>query len=329
MSYSTKNQAAGVLTKAVPIFLAEQTVKEVLSIIQSTISTFDSIHYIYIVDAVGVLKGVISIKELMAEQSTTTLTDYTQPKLVTARPHTKTERVAHLAIAHNIAAVPVVDAQHVFLGVVTSDTIMDILQHEHTKDMYQMAGIKPPSHHEEIVTNVDEAATLQVRRRLPWLVLGLFGGVAAAVVVEQFEHTLSEQLILAAFIPAVVYIADAVGSQTQMIFVRALSMNAQLVVMRYAMKEAVINLVLGTLLSALIALVTYLWLQSLAVTLILSISIFLTVAITVIVAIVLPYIFFRLGKDPAVASGPLATVIRDIMSLLIYLAVATMVLSWF
>ena len=146
---------------------------------------------------------------------------------VTVRTSTDQERVAHLALKYNIKAVPVVSKDHTFLGVVPSDKILEILNREHTEDVLRFAGVR---HKHSPVQDVllDQSPLTHVKSRLPWLVIGLLGGVLAAFVIGIFEETLAHELLLAAFIPAIVYMADAVGSQTQMLFVRALAVDHNL-----------------------------------------------------------------------------------------------------
>lgn len=254
------------------------------------------------------------------------LTAYLGRTLVTVRPSTDQERVAELALRHNIKAVPVISKDHVFMGVVPSDKILEVLNHEHTEDVLRFAGVRhKDTHAREALLNA--SPLVQVRMRLPWLVLGLLGGVGAAAVIGMFEDILAAELVLAAFIPAIVYMADAVGSQTQMLFIRALSIDSTLRVRSYLWRESIVNALLGTALALLIFIASLFFASSFMVSSILAISIFLTVVGTVLVAIMLPWFFHVRGHDPAIASGPLATVVRDILSLVIYLSVATSLLG--
>jgi len=324
MSFYPKDSAARKLTKAVPVVGLGQTVSQVDTLLRSRATEFDTLNYVYVVDSVDKLVGVISIKEILRLGGNVSIKDSMVKASVFVRPHTDQEKVAQLALKHSLKAIPVVDKDHVFQGVVSSDTILEILNQEHTEDVMRFAGVTNQHGDKSAVDVLLRASSrTHVKLRLPWLVLGLFGGVAAAVVVEQFEATLADQLILAAFIPAIVYMADAVGSQTQMLFVRSLALDHKLSVKSYLLREVSVNFILGIILAALIFIISLLWLKVVTVSLILAISVFLTVWFTVLVAIILPWLFSRLGQDPAIASGPLATVVRDISSLLIYLGVAS------
>jgi len=311
------------MTDAVPVVLDGTTVGEVESLLRTGASTFETVNYIYVVSSHHELVGVFSVQELFRMKGYEKLSAYNEQKLITVRPHTDQEHVAHLALKHNIKAVPVISKDHQFLGVVPSDKILEVLNQEHTEDLLRLAGVrhKHQGHVSDILLTNSPIA--HVRMRLPWLVLGLLGGVGAAAVIGMFEDILASELILAAFIPAIVYMADAVGSQTQMLFVRALSVDHTLKIVPYLLRESIVNALLGLALAALIFVVSLFFAGSIMISSILSISIFLTVVCTVLVAILLPWFFHVRGHDPAIASGPLATVVRDILSLVIYLSVAS------
>lgn len=313
-------------TAAVPVVQATATAYEIELLLRTQAATFETINYIYIVDEKKVLIGVLSVQELFRLPASATVASFATRTLVTVLESAKASEVAELALQHTIKAIPVVRKSGVFLGVIPSDQIIAILSHEHTKDVLRMAGV----HHRttpatEVVLGI--SSWQQVIMRLPWLVLGLFGGVAAASVVGLFEETLAHELILAAFIPAIVYMADAVGTQTEMLFVRALSVQRNLPVRSYIQRELLVNTMLGGILGTLIFIVSYGWLESVLISTILGVSIVTTVLFTTVVAVSLPWWFYVRGQDPAVASGPLATVVCDISSLGIYLLVASLFLA--
>ncbi len=314
------DQALSYLTPYVPTISVSQHVRDAKVQILNQDHTFSSIHYTYILDNNDHLVGVISVKEVLQTPEDTPLTNFILEKLVVARRHSSAEKVAQLAISHNIAAVPIIDMNKRFLGVVTADDIHDILSHEHSKDILQFAGVR--SEHTPGAIIFDDRPYIHIRSRLPWLLLGLGGGLMAAIVVGSHEDALSSHIMLAAFIPAIVYIADSVGGQTQMIFIRALSLNQTLRLRPYIWRETIVNVLLALILGGSIALISSIWLKEFIIGIILGISVFLTVIVSVVIAIVLPYVSQLLHKDPAIASGPIATVCRDILSLIIYLAVA-------
>ncbi len=319
-------KAAGrLMTESVPTTHPSATIAEVESFLLTNAAKLTTINYIYVLDKERRLSGVLSVKEVFRSPKHTPVAQVMRRDLVTVRPHTEAERVALLAIDRNLKEIPVVDAAGRFLGVVPSDAILNILHQKNVEDVLKFAGVhRFENSAREILT---ASAGTHLKKRLPWLLLGLVGGVAAAMLVDIFGETLRLQLILASFIPAIVYIADAVGTQTQTIFIRSLSLDPKLNIANYATRETKIAAAIaGTLGVMMYGIAMVFWpLQN--VPIILGLSFSLTILAAVAVAILLPWFFNRIKIDPAIASGPFATVIRDIMSLAIYLTVATVIIS--
>jgi len=309
----------------VPIVRPNQTITEIELMLLEKIKEFETINYIYVVNEEKKLVGVISIKELFRSSKDAVVEEIMKRELVTVRPHIDQERVAVLAIKHNLKAIPVVAHDNIFLGVVPSDTILDILHQEQIEDILLSAGIR--KFKEPVRSLIFAPAKTHFKKRIFWLVLGLAGGIIAAFVVSSFEESLKTYLILAAFIPAVVYMADAVGSQTQTIFIRSLAIEEKLNFKKYLQREIRVGLLLALVLGVIMFFFSFFWQKVLLFGLILGISFFATIIVAMAVAIFLPWLFLKIKYDPAVASGPFATIIRDILSLLIYFVVASIIFS--
>jgi magnesium transporter len=312
------DQTAGALaTPMVPIATVRQTVGEIFTYLETRASEFETVDYIYVLDN-RKLVGVLSLHELLSAKNETPVATYMTSEIAYVHRSTDQEHVAQLALAQSIKAVPVINDDGTFFGVVTADTILRILRDEQTEDMMRLAGIPYDAD--------DTLAKFTLRQhivtRLPWLIVGLMGGIGAAFVVEHFDTLLATEIALAAFIPAIVYIADAVGSQTQMVYVRSLVHKQKQGIFKVLGREVTIAVIVGLLLGTLIGLTTFLWFKTVALPLTLGLAVFATVLFSVIVAVLLPWVFHRYGQDPALATGPLATVIRDISSLLIYFFIA-------
>lgn len=317
--------AAHLLTNNIPVFSEHETVKAVEVTLHQRSHEYESINYVYILDDHNRLTKVLSVKELFQLQSSTVLAEVPfARRLISARASTDQERVAQLSRKHGIRAVPVVDKAGVFLGAVTANTITDILFKESTEDALRAGGTG--KFHDPVESMRAGSVWLHVQKRLPWLLVGLVGGFLAALVVERFEGTWREHLVLAAFIPTIVYVADAVGAQSQTIFIRAMALPQGFNIRRYLVREVWVGLSLAAALGGLVTLVSWLWLGSGVVSAILGITILGTVIVSMVVAISLPALFERLHFDPAIVSGPSATVLRDILSLLIYFAVISLLL---
>lgn len=165
---------------------------------------------VFVVDEKWNLIGAAPLSELLAAPQSVRLNDIMHPGPPIVHPDTDREDAASLAIREELAAIPVVDSDGRFLGVFPPRAIMGVLREEHLEDLHHMAGIW---HHSEAARLALNAPTLKrVRYRLPWLVLGLLGSMLATSLVAQFEQTLRAQIAIAFFMPAIVYLADAVGT---------------------------------------------------------------------------------------------------------------------
>ncbi|NBP56870.1 magnesium transporter [bacterium] len=318
-NYKIEETAGRIMTTKIPTVGLNDTAQDIHKQLKTQIQNYESINYLYVVNKKNILQGVISIKELHYLDADKRASQVMSRELVTAKLHTDQERVALLAIKYNIKAIPVIDSNGVFQGVVTSDTILNVLHNEDIEDTLKSVGIRNIDN--PAINIIKANAITHFNKRAPWLLGGLAGGLLAAYTVKQFESYLEAQILLAAFIPTIVYMADAVGSQTQTIFIRSLSLQNTLNIGKYITREINIVFLLALVLGVFSVLLGAIVLQALNLGLILGVSIFFTIIMASVIAVLLPLILSKLKIDPAIASGPFATVIRDILSLLIYFLV--------
>lgn len=175
------------------------------------------------------------------------------------------------------------------------------------------------------VTYADDSTgsvSLLLKLRLPWLVVGLVLGAGLSIIVSRFEKGLSENVSLVFFIPFIVYMSDAVGTQTEAIFIRN-TMNKSYSFLKYLFKEMVLGLSLGTIFGLLALMFIELWLNNVDIALTVGVSMFINLTLSPVLALCMAVILKKNHQDPALGSGPFATVLQDGLSLLIYFAVAT------
>ncbi|MEK7508284.1 MAG: magnesium transporter [Patescibacteria group bacterium] len=318
------NIAGNRMVQTVPTVRPNETIAEVERVLVERAKDFETINYIYITDEENRLLGVLSLKEVFRAPKNLAVRNLMKTKPVTAGFGTRPEKIANLALKYNLKAVPITDKDNRLLGVVPSDVILKILHEEHSKYVMRSAGVVFSRGQTKDI--ISASAILYTCKRVPWLVVGLAGGVAAAFMVNAFEDAIKEMLTLTAFIPAIVYMADAVGSQTQTIFIRSLAVDHSLGMKKYITREIIAGLAIATFLSLLISAISFVWWKPAILGAILGISFFVTIITAIAVALLLPWIFLRAKIDPAIASGPFATVIRDILSLIIYLSVASVMI---
>lgn len=320
-----KDSAGRLLTKNVPIVKEDNTIATVEAHLLKHVKQLDSINYIYVISENGALKGVLSVKELFRQPKSRKVSAVMVKPAISARPHTDQEKVAYLALKNNIKSVPITDKEGRFLGVVQSDDILRVVYSELQEDISRLAGVHKSSFKLDNISRMRLWPSL--RHRLPWLLIGIAGGVAAAQVIRMFEGTLRENIILAAFIPLIVYIASAVGTQVGYFVVRDLAIDRRLNFFLYVLRQFKVIAVMGFLISALVFVFSWLFYREIMVSLVLSLSIFITILSSIFTGLFIPYLFSRLRFDPANASGPIATIVQDLISVSIYLAIAKLLLA--
>lgn len=164
-----------------------------------------------------------------------------------------------------------------------------------------------------------------IEHRIPWLLFGILGGLFATVIVSKYEAILSVDVRLAFFIPIIVYLSDAVGTQTETIYVRELS-ERKVNFFRYIVKESVVGLGLGGLSGVVLGIFATYWLASSAIGLVIGLTMLVNLTLAPVLAVFIPSFLYKRHSDPALGAGPVATIIQDLISLLVYFAVASVVI---
>lgn len=267
----------------------------------------------------GRLVGMIRMEDLLAAPDDARAESIMDPDPPVIGPGVDQETAAAKAVRHEESSLGVVDAENRFLGLIPPHRMLGVLLDEHREDMARISGYLHQSAAARSAS--EERLLLRFWHRFPWLLVGLAAAIAAAAIVSAFDRGLSSHLELAFFIPGIVYIADAVGNQTVTLVVRGLSVGVPVgEVMR---RELVTGLALGVVLGAVAYPAVGVWFDG-EIALVVAASIVAASAVATGVAMVLPWLFSKLDMDPAFGSGPLATVVQDLLSLTIYFSFATL-----
>lgn len=319
-----EKSAYSIMIDNVPVAYTHQSIRNIEKILLDNEASYDTVDYIYVVNRKYQLKGVVSIKDLFRLPKGSSVDDVMTKKVISVHPHTHQEKIVMVALKNNLKAIPVIDKTGGFLGIVPSDTILSIAHQELTEDLYRLEGITGKNTHTLSVLRSSPFRLLSVR--LPWLLFGLLGGVFASLVVGHFENLLAEEIALIGFLPLMVYMSDAVGSQSQTIFIRSIAIEKDFSYIRYFLREMMAAILIATSLAGILGFaISFLHAPYLGV--ILGASLFFTILASVIIAIVTPTILLKLQKDPAVGSGPFATIIRDVVSMIIYFVIASLLIT--
>ncbi|QQG46408.1 MAG: magnesium transporter [Candidatus Niyogibacteria bacterium] len=164
-----------------------------------------------------------------------------------------------------------------------------------------------------------------IERRVPWLFVGLLGGILATLIISKYEAILSADVRLAFFIPVIVYLSDAVGTQTETIYVRALTFKKTRF-WTYIFKESVVGVGLGIIFGLILAVFAAYWLKSSAIGFVIGLTFLINLSLAPILAVIIPSVLYKRHSDPALGSGPVATIIQDLISLLVYFTVVSIII---
>lgn len=312
--------AAAHAARAFPVAAPADTVGDVFDSLRG--KTFESAAVIAVCRG-DRLEGLCTMERLLAARPDATISSVMDRRPPMVAPGTNQEHAAWQAVQRNESGLAVVDERRRLLGVIPPQRLLGVLLKEHEEDFARFGGFAAKT--AAARTASEERVSQRLWHRLPWLLIGLIGAMLTAALLGAFEARLADNLAVAFFIPGIVYLAAAVGVQTQTVSIRGLSVGVG--VRKVAGREVVTGMLVGAILAA--AMLPLAWLLhgdgGLAAAV--SVSVFVASTIATVVALVFPWLLNRFGKDPAFGSGPLATVIQDLLSLTTYLAAVGLLLG--
>ena len=279
------------------------------------------VHSIYVVDDDDILKGRLSLKDLLTTSTTTPIRDVYIHRVDSVNVNEDPEEVAKIMQKYDLEAIPVVDEIGRLVGRITIDDIVDVIKEEADKDYQLAAGISQ-------VVEADDSILELTRARLPWLFLGLIGGVGAAAIMGGFEEMISRHAILFFFTPLIAAMAGNVGVQSSAIIVQGLA-NDDLKgsISNRLFKEMMLATLNALALSLVLLLFTWLWKGDFPTAIAISVALIVVMVVAGIVGTFIPLFLDKRGIDPAIATGPFITTSNDIFGILIYFWIAKIILG--
>jgi len=306
----------------VPTAQVGDTVSELSQRLASLPNAFDSIELLFVTDADQRLLGVVPLSKLLVATPTMSIAELLNRDITSVTLADPPERVAEVALTHQLPAVPVVDAQGCLLGAVPAHSVFKIMREEHIQDMDRLVGIW--RHSDQALSAIEGDPLRRGLDRLPWLIVGTAGCVLATGLMATFESTLKADLAVAFFIPGIVYLADAIGTQSEAIAVRGLSFSST-PIPQLLKGELKTGFYLGIALALVVF--PFIWLTfNASLAFAVSVALICASSVATSIGILLPSLLSRMGKDPAYGSGPVATIVQDLLSLLIYLSVISLLI---
>ena len=280
------------------------------------------VHSIYVVDDKNKLKGRLSLKDLLTAPSHANIQDVYIPQVDYVNVHTEGEEVARVMQKYDLEAIPVVDEMGRLVGRITIDDIVDFIKEEAEKDYQMASGISES-------VEADDSLWRLTRARLPWLVLGLFGGLGSVYIMKGFEEALEQFPILFFFTPLIAAMAGNVGVQSSAIIVQGLANdNLRGSLLQRLIKEVGLSLINGVALGILVILFGLIVGQDQLVSITIAASLLSVIIVAALVGTFVPIILNKQGIDPAIATGPFITTSNDIFGIFLFFYISKLVLGF-
>ncbi len=289
------------------------------------LADIEMVFYVYVIDEENKLKGVLSLRQLVATKPDTPLKDLMTLHLYTVHTDMPQEEVARAVARYNLLAIPVINSIGQLVGIVTIDDVVDVIREENTEDMLKMAGTGA-------VDITSRSIFRNTRARLPWLLASFIGGILAVYVIGVFEAQLQAIAALAAFIPIVMGMGGNIGTQSSTIIVRSIAIgevdikDTWKVLWREFSTGALLGTTYGILLGGLASLFPHFREYAWKLPLVVALAIFVNMIIAAIVGTLIPMFFKRIRVDPAVATGPFVTTAIDVFGIFAYFLLAKLLL---
>lgn len=316
-----EDSAGGLMAKELIKVNENWTVTRCVKEMRSQASEVTRVHSVYVVDNDDILLGRLSLKDLLVANPKTKIRSIYKKNVDHVYDTDSAESVAGTMQKYDLGAIPVVNKKKKLLGRITIDDIVDLIKEEAEEDYQLAAGILQD-------VDVDDTIFELTKARLPWLIVGLIGGIGAAFVMVGFDEILIQNEILFYFTPLIAAMAGNVGVQSSAIIVQGLandeirgSINNRL------FKETLLSILNGVILAILLFLFIYFWKGDTNIALALSVALVAVVIVAGIIGTFIPLFLNKRGIDPAIATGPFITTSNDIFGILIYFMVAKLILQ--
>lgn len=327
--------AGGIMTTDFATIFADMTASEALAKIRKDAPSKDMIYYIYVVDHSMVMKGLVTLKDLVMHDPKDKVIEMLNEFFVYAEVNEDRESVAQKIEKYDLVAIPVLNSLSQLVGIVTHEEAIDIIQKENTEDLEKIMGIMPSADDEEYMAT---SSFHHFKKRVVWLVSLAAIGIISGMIINEYQNVLEQFIILAMYMPMMAATGGNTGAQAATVVIRALSLGeiSDDEWIRIVFKEMKISFMLSVCVAALTYLkIAFLSFHSILpsgfslqyIGLVISVAISIQVISSAIIGAGLPLIVRRLGGDPAVVASPAITTIVDITGLLIYFAIASSTLG--
>jgi len=321
-----EEHAAGIMT---PRYLAVRSglsVSQAISFLRKSASNVETVYYIYVVDQLKRLLGVISLRDLLSAADDEPVAKIMEQEIISVREDTDQEIAAKTLERYSLIALPVVDAYNRLLGIITFDDVIDVIREEQTEDVYKMGAMDGSTE-----KYLDTSIFRLIRKRIPWLIFLLLAGTITTNVLSFFEPVSLAAAFLALFIPVITQSGGNSGTQSSTLMIRGIATGeihfADLG--RILSRELLIGVLMGIILGTIIIIRSVLLPPGISITdaVIVGSSLVFVIVFSTVIGAAAPLIIHRLGFDPTVMAGPLMATVIDVCGLTIYFEIARIILN--
>lgn len=322
LSYDPES-AGGIMATEFISIKETDTVNETINYLRTMAPDSETPYYIYVVDDLDVLKGVVPLRQIIVSTPDTLIKDIMIENIISAPVDMDQEEVSHIFEKYGFMAIPVVDHNGEILGIITVDDVMEIMKEEYTEDMFRLAGL---DEEEKVAGTVIGA----IKSRLPWLLVNLVTATLAAKTVSLFENTIAQIVALATFMPMVAGMGGNAGSQTLTLIIRGIAIGEinyenQADILK---KEIAIGIINGLCIGLVVGVLGYFWVGSISFGFVIGTAMLLNLIVATISGYLVPVLLKKVGIDPALASAVFVTTVTDVLGFFFFLGLATVMLQY-
>ena len=319
-----EDTAGGIMGKELIKVYEDWTILTCIKEMRKQAENIDVVHTVYVVDDHEILKGRLSLKSMLTTSTNTPIKEIYNNQIISVKVDDKDEEVALIMQKYDLVVVPVVDEMGRLVGKITIDDVVDIIKEEADKDYQMAAGLSDD-------VEADDSIFQLIKGRLPWLILGLIGSLAAVTIMQSFQSIMANPQYKALFFftPLIAAVAGNVGVQSSAIMVQGLANNnIKGSIFKRLLKEVSISVINGILLSLIIILFGEIFRYDFIFTVAVSVSLISVIVIASLIGTFVPLLLDKQGIDPALATGPFITTSNDIFGILIFFNIAKLILGF-
>ena len=278
----------------------------------------DEIYYVYVIDDDERLRGIFPLKKMITSPSVSKVKHVMQKDPISVHVDTPIDEVVQAIEKYDLVAIPVVDSIGRLVGQITVDDVMDEVREQSERDYQLASGLS-----QDVET--DDNVLRQTTARLPWLLIGMIGGLGNSVILGGFESSFATNPKMALFIPLIGGTGGNVGIQSSAIVVQGLANNTlkEGNIVPQILKESVVSLINASIISLVVFIYNFFMLGDRGITASVSLSLFAVVMFASIFGTLVPMTLDKMKIDPALATGPFITITNDIIGMMIYMFITS------